>query len=668
MISIYHGHDVDLTSMRERFSLSQRGMSLTQISNIAGDLGFKTSALKANIEFLRTLDQPCILHWEGNHFVVLDKIVGDTAQVHDPARGAVSVPLKNIENFFDGVVLMVAPTSDFTKIVDKTPASLGRILPKITGIKRSLFQILLLAIGIESIALILPLQLQLAIDEVISVGDERLLAGSAIVLALAVCFYFILAVSRGWFGNWIGVSLGANWAVILLDHTIRLPLSFFERRHIGDITSKFSSINAIQFSLTGNLMEVALDGLVVLVVGFLLFNYSQFLTTIVVIIFLMTVATRAIAHPKTMRLSEEVIALEAKKSSELMESIRGVQTIRIANRMDNRVARFRKATLEFAERERRLQNYMTLFIAFNQSLTSLQRVLLITAGAYLVIQGKLTAGTIVAYIAYADIFTWKLARLIDKAAELRMMKVHIERVSDIAQREREAFAVNMEYSGENPEPYIELENVGFKYPGGNEWVFSGVSMRINDGESVALVGPSGCGKTTLAKIILGLLEPSEGRVTIGGIDIQTLGLERYRSYVAAVMQEDSLFGGSFAENIAFYDSDIDMEKVSRVATAVAIHDEISSMAMSYQTLVGDGGSSMSGGQRQRVLLARALYREPKIIVLDEATSNLDIECEKAVNRAISKLEITRLIIAHRPETIASADRVVRMDQYSHTAA
>lgn len=667
MISLYHGHDVDLASMREKFPLSQRGMSLVQISDVAGALGFKAVALKVNIGFLRELNEPCILHWEGNHFVVLARIVGSSAEIHDPARGAISVSLDVMENHFSGVALTVERVPGFVKVVGRTQASLGGILPKITGIKRSLFQVLILALGIESIALILPLQLQLAIDEVISSGDERLLLGSAVVLVLAVFLYFVLAVSRGWLGNWIGIVLGAGWTVNLFDHAMRLPLSFFERRHMGDITSKFSSLNAIQFSLTGNLMEVVLDGLVVVVVGVLLVNYSNLLTAIVIVIFIMTVATRALVHPKTMRLSEEVIALEARKNSELMESVQGVQTIRIANRMNNRVSRFQRAVLEFAERERKLQNYMTLFIAFNQSLTSLQRVLLITAGSYLVIHGRLTAGTIVAYIAYADIFTWKLARLVDKVAELKMMKVHIERVSDIAQRAQESHAFNESYSGGEPEAYLELDNIGFKYPGSTDWVFRGVNLRIDNGESVALIGPSGCGKTTLAKIALGLLEPSEGRVLMGGVEIHELGLQRFRSYVSAVMQEDTLFAGSFAENIAFYDSDVDMQRIIGVANAVAIHDEISSMSMAYQTLVGDGGSSMSGGQRQRVLLARALYIDPKIIVLDEATSNLDIDCERTVNRAISKLKITRLIIAHRPETIASADRVVQLEAYSHVS-
>ncbi|HET7162029.1 MAG TPA: ATP-binding cassette domain-containing protein, partial [Rhodanobacteraceae bacterium] len=211
-----------------------------------------------------------------------------------------------------------------------------------------------------------------------------------------------------------------------------------------------------------------------------------------------------------------------------------------------------------------------------------------------------------------------------------------------------------------PEAEVEVRNVSFRYADGESWILKNCSLAIPVGESVALTGPSGCGKTTLAKIILGLLEPEEGEVLYGGIDIRRLGLRRYRNQVGAVMQDDQLFAGSIADNIACFDSESNPLRIEAAARLAAIHDDIAATPMGYQSLVGDMGSALSGGQKQRILLARALYRNPSLLVLDEATSHLDIERERQVSAAINRMQITRIVIAHRPETIASAQRALRV--------
>jgi len=289
----------------------------------------------------------------------------------------------------------------------------------------------------------------------------------------------------------------------------------------------------------------------------------------------------------------------------------------------------------------------------------IERVAIIWLAALMVLKGEFSAGMLIAFAAYADQFTSRAAGLIDKWNDFRMLGLHAERVADIALTPAET-SLEAGYAGPLPVDCVEVKNLGFRYAEGEPWVFKDCSLRIEAGECVAIAGPSGCGKTTLAKLLLGLLEPTEGTILFGGIDIRKLGLARYRSAVAAVLQDDTLFAGSIADNIAFFDPDATPLKVEAAARLAHIHDEVVAMPMNYQSLVGDMGSSLSGGQKQRVLLARALYRRPKLLVLDEATSHLDVERERQINAVIKRMKLTRLVIAHRPETLASADRVIAL--------
>jgi ATP-binding cassette subfamily B protein RaxB len=266
-----------------------------------------------------------------------------------------------------------------------------------------------------------------------------------------------------------------------------------------------------------------------------------------------------------------------------------------------------------------------------------------------------------AFMAYKEQFATRVSGLIDKVVELKMLRLQGERLADIvltAPEQEEAASHGRKISGI---PQIELRDVGFAYSDAEPEVLSGVSLRIEPGESVAIVGPSGCGKTTLLKLILGIHAPQSGEMLIGGVPLAQLGLRAWRDMVGVVMQDEPLFSGSISDNISFFDLQPDMDWVVHCARVASVHDEIEAMPMGYHTLIGDMGSSLSGGQKQRILLARALYKRPKILLLDEATSALDVEGERLVNQAVRQLALTRVIVAHRPETIASAGRVVALN-------
>lgn len=659
MIARYHGHDVDLASLRRRFPVSVKGASLSRLIAIAGNLGFVTRPLRAEIEHLRGLHLPCILHWNLNHFVVLKRIDRHQVEIHDPGRGKVSMPLAEFSRHFTGIVVELAPTANFEPIQARQRISLRGLVGRVRGVRRSVTQILLLALALEVLTLTLPLALQWVLDLVLVSSDVALLTLIGIGFLTIVVFQSAIAAMRGWIVAELGASLSAQWVTNLFGHLLRLPMDYFEKRSVGGVLSRFISVHSIQQTLSGSFVEAILDGLTVVLVLLLLVMYSGSLTLVVVAAFGVYTLLRWLTFRRLRILKEEQLIHIGRQQSQMIESIEGVQTIKLANKQNERHARLANATVEVAHREVAIGRVNATFSALARLIFGALRIVLLWIGAMMVLTGEFSAGMMVVFVTYSDLFATRAGSLIDKLVEFRLLGMHGERIADIALEPPEPH-VHSEYVGPAPTPTIEVDNISFRYADDDPWVLHECSLKIAAGESVAIVGPSGCGKTTLAKILLGLLQPVSGTIRVGGIDIERFGLVAYRNLCAAVMQDDVLFAGSIADNISFFDTDSTMERIEAAARAAQIHDDLVAMQMGYETLVGDMGSSLSGGQKQRVLLARALYRRPSILLLDEATSHLDVARERAVNDGVAELSVTRIVIAHRPETIRSADRVIEL--------
>ncbi len=660
MVASYHGHDVDLASLRRRFSTSLKGVTLARVMAMAGQLGLTCRPLKLGMEELAQLKTPCLLHWDLNHFVVL-KRVGRRIVIHDPARGIRTLSRSEMSEHFTGVALELTPGADFSPVRERQAVSLRALTGTVRGLLPALAQILLLALALEVFALAAPFYMQWVLDQVLVSADHDLLTLLGLGFMGVAVFSALVTAARSWAITWLSATLNVQWASNLFSHLMRLPLDWFEKRHIGDVVSRFGSIQTIQKTLTTQFIGSLLDGLMSLVTLVVMGFYSLGLTTLVMALFLVYGLIRWVFFNPLRRANEEQIVYGARQQSELLESIRGAMPIKLANKQDERLGRYANATVATANRTIGIQRLGIAFAFSNQLMFGIGRVAMIWIGATLALQNKFSAGMLIAFIAYADQFTSRAAGLIDKWVDFSMLKLHAERVADIALTVPEK-RPETPWNGSIPEASIELCNVSFRYAESEPWILRNCSLRIEAGESVAITGPSGCGKSTLAKIVLGLLEPTKGVVKFGGIDIRKLGLDTYRRWIGAVMQDDQLFAGSILDNISFFDPDVTPAKVEAAARMAAIHDDIVAMPMSYQSLVGDMGSSLSGGQRQRVILARALYRRPQFLVLDEATSHLDIEREQQANAFVRQLDMTRLVIAHRPETIAAANKIAVMSQ------
>ncbi len=661
MVAAHHGLRTDLPTLRRRFALSLKGVTLADLVRMAGALQLNARPLRAELDHLPQLALPCVLHWDLNHFVVLASVRRGVAEILDPAHGVRRMKLAEVSRHFTGVALELAPGADFVARSERQRITLRQLLGRVTGLKRSLLQIFALALALEVFVLLAPFFIQWVVDGVLLSADRDLLVTLGIGFALLVLMQVAAGALRSYAVLYLSATLNVQWIGNVFAHLMRLPLAWFEKRHTGDVMSRFGSIQQIQQTLTTHFIEAVLDGLLVIVTLAMMLFYSVTLTLIV----LGAVAVYALlkwAFFRPLRnATEEAIVHDAQRATHFLESLHGVQAIKLFNRQQDRQARFMNVVVDAMNATLATRKIDLLLSMAHKLVFGLERVAVIWVGALLVMQQSFTVGMLFAFIAFKEQFATRISGLIDKGVELSMLKLQGERLADIVLAAPEEDAPTAA-EGRELEARLALREVSFRYADGEPEVLSKLSLVVEPGESVAIVGPSGCGKTTLLKLMLGMHPPDAGEITVGGVSLARIGVARWRDMIGTVMQDEPLFAGSIADNICFFDVDPDPAWIEECARLASVNEEIEALPMGYHTLIGSMGATLSGGQKQRILLARALYKRPRFLFLDEATSSLDVDRERLVNQAVAQLKLTRVIVAHRPETIASADRVIVLQQ------
>ena len=660
MVASAHGQHTDLRALRQQFSVSSHGMTMADLVRMAEQMHLGARALRLEPEDLPQMPLPCILHWDMSHFVVLVAVKRGVAVIHDPALGLRRVKAAELSQRFTGVALELQPQPGFVQAPAPPRVTLRQLLGPVGGLKRSLAQIVVLALALEAFVLLMPFLMQAVVDGVLPSADRDLLVTLGLGFALLVGVQSATAAARSWAVLVLSATLNQQWLVNVFAHLLRLPVAWFEKRHIGDIWSRFGAVQQIQRTLTTSFIEAFLDGLLVVLTLTMMALYSLPLTAVALAAVALYALLRWAFFSRLRQASEEALVHEARQGSHFLESLRGVQAIKLFNAQGDRGSRFASLVVRTMNAQITVRQLELLFSVLHRLLFGLERVAVIWLGALLVLDRQFTVGMLFAFFAYKETFALRVSGLIDKVAELKMLKLQGERLADIVLTAPESDAATG-HGGALPGS-IELRNVSFRYADGEPEVLRGVNLKIEPGESVAVVGPSGCGKTTLIKLMLGVHAPTEGEVLVGGRPLQHLGLRAWRDRVGVVMQDDALFSGSIADNICFFSPQPDRAWVEQCARVAAVHEDIEALPMGYETLIGDLGVALSGGQRQRLLLARALYKRPQVLLLDEATSSLDIDRERTVNHAVRQLALTRVIVAHRPETIASATRVIALHE------
>lgn len=657
MVLGYHGHHVTLAELRARFSVSVKGTTLRQIIDWCDTLRLVSRPVRLEMSEIKELRTPAILHWNLDHFVVLVAHKAGGLVVHDPAFGKRTIPIDAAAEYFTGVALEMGTGPTFQHKTSAPAISLRKLAGSVSGIGAAVRNIFGFAIALEVIALLMPQFMQVVVDQVLADADRDLLTILGISFILLIIVQTAITALRTWAVVWLSTHFTMNWTGNVFQHLMKLPQIYFLKRQLGDIVARFGAINAIQQSLTTQMVTAILDGGMALATLALLIVYSPGLCAIIVASVAIYSVLRILYYRTFQEANLSQIVMNARQQSNLMESIRGVQTIRLNNQASMRSARYLNSTAEALNTQADVQRLTLAFNTVSGLTSGLQRAVVMWLGAWLALKGEMTAGMLMAFVSYADQFTTRATNFADYLIQLRLLRLQGERLADIVLTPPEP-ALHGVYQGPTPQPSIQFEGVSFRYNDNEPWILLNATFEVGVGESVAIVGPSGCGKSTVLRLMLGLLDPQMGKIRIGGIELSQLGKSTYRNMLGTVLQDDKLFAGSVSDNISFFADEGMPEDIYEAARRAQIHDDIVAMPMGYHTLVGDMGSSLSGGQQQRIFLARALYRKPSILVLDEATSHLDLENERRISGLLRDMKMTQIIVAHRPETVATADRVL----------
>ncbi len=659
MISHYFGHRLGLAAIRKHYPPSPQGSNLRDMQQLFEQLGFTSRALRLPLEGLKQLKTPAILHWNMNHFVVLKKITKHQAIIHDPALGLRQCGLQILNESFTGVALEIEPSKNFETIRNQQKLRLRDLITFIPNRYRLLGLLLFLSFCTDLLAILNPMFIQYATDQ--ATGSNTLANVYVVGIGFLLCMSFLTLTDyvRNHLILYITTHFKASFSINVFKHLLALPISFFESRYQGDIQSKFQSIEQIQTKVSTDFVHTALDSLLLLIHLIVMFFYSRLLTGIVLVMLGIAVLFRYISYQTLKHQTASSIHLHAKMTSFFLETLRVITPIKLFLKEQIRFNTWHNSYIDALNADILVSKQQILYRILNQGLQHIEHILIVCVGIQLVLTHQFTLGMLMAFLAFRTQLSHKAFGLIQQFFDYRLISVQLSRLSDIVFQEPESQPQTL-MATHALKGRLRVENLTFQYHPTAKPILHQLNFQVEVGEKIAITGPSGCGKTTLLKLLLGLLQPTSGEILIDDISLRNLGNRYYRTFSSVVMQYDSLLSGTILDNITFFDSPIDLNQVYAAAQLAQIHETIMSLPMQYATNIGEMGSMLSGGQKQRILLARALYQKPKILFMDEATNHLDPENELLINQALSGLSMTQIIVAHRPETIRMADRVIQI--------
>lgn len=668
MVAGFHGHHLSLHELRQIHPTGLRGMTLRQLIEVADRLELDSRPVRLELQELSRLSRPAVLHWRFDHYVVLERVHGKRVHIIDPARGRVRLTLDEVSDCFTGVALELEPKMAFRPKRPVPSLGLRDFLGHVRGLTTPVTQVLALSLTLELVSLTIPYFSQVVVDQVLVARDFDILSALAVGFLFMVCFRTVSDLLRQWVLAYLRSSLHVVLTSRVFGHMMSLPMAFFQQRNIGDLTTRFGSVREIQELLTTSFVQALVDGVLVVVTLGVMFAYDSLLASVsAAFLGAYTILRWATFNPIRDH-TDMKVGHTAREQSVFLETLRGMTPLKTFGDESRRFSVWQNLLVDVVNSDIRLERYQILNRVLNDFLALAEYVLIVWLGARAIMNGGFTVGMLMAFLAFRQRFAQQAHALIDKLAEYRLVGVHLQRIADVVLTPPERNIHGIGFEKERLDGHIRVDNVTYRYGTDEKPVLERLSLEVKPGESVALIGPSGAGKTTLLKVMLGLVRPESGRVLVDGVDIAVAGLREYRGKVAAVMQDDVLFSGTVRDNICMFDPAPDRDRMVWAAKAASIYDDIAALPMGFSSFVGDMGSSLSGGQKQRVLIARALYRRPSVLFLDEATSHLDRFAERRINLALKELGITVVMIAHRKETIRLADRVIPVEPHGAAAA
>lgn len=654
-----HGRHVNSDELRKATKTSRSGVDAISIIKAASLYGLEARGVKVDLDAIRHLDRGTILHWEFNHFVVLDRVTRAGIEILDPAIGRIRVSRERFSRSFTGVAITLRPTEDFSRNEGRTRGAWRYLIPTLRRSKL-LPKVVVSSLMIQLFALATPILTGTVVDRVVPQANRSLLYLVSLGLLVMVVFHLLSSFVRSHLLLSMRAQIDLELSTHFVSHLMRLPYSFFLQRTPGDLMTRVNSNATVREILTTGSISTLLDGLLVSAYLVLIFAQDPSIGVLVLALAALQLIVLIAAHKPIQRLMAEVLLAQARSQGHMTQLINGIETLKSIGAEERAVSRWSGLFIDEVNSVLARGRVNALVESATGTLRVASPLLILGVGALRVLDGEMTLGTMLALSALAVGFLTPLSNLIASTLQMQLLSSYMERINDVLdtppEQDLEQVAAAGKLSG-----HIELRDVSFRYEDGGPDVVANVSLEIGPGHSVGIVGSSGSGKSTLAQLLLGLYRPDQGVVLYDGVDIRGLAAASVRRQLGIVPQHSYLFASSIRDNITLTAPDATMEQVEKAARLACIHDEIADMPLGYETVLSDAGASISGGQRQRIALARALIHEPAILLLDEATSSLDSLTEAAIYENLESLDCTRIVIAHRISTIARADLILVME-------
>ncbi len=523
MVSSYYGHRIDLNTLRRRHPVSLKGVTLQGLMQVASEMRFACRPLRFELGHLRQLRLPNIVHWDMNHFVVLKAITRRGIGVHDPASGERSFPTAEASKHLTGVALELSPSEGFLSKDERARLPFSTFWAELSDSKHAFAQILCLSLILEVFVVASPFYLQLTVDEVIARGDVDFLVVLAVGFGILTTIKVSSTAIRSLVILIVQNALHFNIGARLFHHLVRLPIAYFEKRHIGDIVSRFTSIEPIRSTLAEGMIAAAIDGVMAIATLAMIFVYSVKLAVIVLVAFASYALVRLGLYRMFRERSLAVIDAKAQENSTFIETLRAIQSLKLFNRESDRETTWLNRYADVVNANVRLGRTKVAFTTINDSVFGLENIVTIYIAATLALSNSMTIGMIFAFVSYKQQFTDKAVQLIEKALDLRIIELHLERLADIALHPLERGQDQILSYTRPIRGGIDLRNVSYRYADTEPLVLEDISVVIEPGEFITIMGPSSGGKTTLVKIMVGLLEPTQGEVLIDGVPLPAIG-------------------------------------------------------------------------------------------------------------------------------------------------